>query len=117
MGTENDDASVVLAPVGGGVAPLADQRLANTGTTESHNATLLPLGCIGWLTVGATPVRVSWRGAAGASAQVATTDRIRGAYTDTHFKVTAERRCVYIEAADGSSAYEGWVCQSSPGTV
>lgn len=109
------EAAKMLAPPGGGAAPLLEDRLAGTGTTEDNNTTGLHVGAMATLLVGNVAVRVSFENATGLSTKVATTDPIIAANSRFDWLVTPETAFVYVEAADGSSAYECWVWQSSDG--
>lgn len=113
MSDHEKKAAAVAAPIGGGDAPRAAQRLANTGTTESHNSTLLALNEMATIMVGAAAIRVSFRAATAGATQVATTDPIIPAYGRFDWLVTPLTACVYVEAADGSAAYEAHVWSSS----
>lgn len=106
--------ATILGPVGGGAFPRASDRLADTGTTEDSTAAKLVLGSMATILVGGEAVRFSLRGATGQASQVATTDPIIGANQMFHWTVEADTSVVYVEAADGASAYECWVYQSSP---
>ena len=110
-----DESAKLLAPTGGGTAPRAPQTLSGTGTTEDHNATKLTNNAYGTMKVGATAVRASFRSATGGSTQVATTDIRFEANALVHWWVTDSETVVYVEAADGASAYEAWVWTSSHG--
>lgn len=112
-----------LAPMGDAGAPgqRVAIRLANTGTTESSNDQALMTQRLYTLRTGAAAVRVSFRAAAGISNAVATTDMIIPAYSAFPFVVEYDSsnanslwgsRFVYIEAADGASAYEAWIVHS-----
>lgn len=115
MGLPTDQASEMLVPSGDATAPYDEQRLANTGTTESVNATSLVIGSMATLVVGGVAVRVRWRGTGGLATQVATTQQIVPAYGRIDWTVVSNRSAfVYVEAADGASAYEAWVWSSSP---
>ncbi len=110
-------AHIMNGPVGGGTFPRAYDRLANTGTTEDSNAAQLPEGPMATILVGAAAVRFSLRKTLAQATQVATTDPIIPAYGRFDWTVTEETRVIYIEAADGASAYEAWVWASSPPQV
>lgn len=103
----------LLAPDSALSAPRTTQRLANTGTTESTNATALTNNAFATIQVGATPIRIVWRGTTGTGSVVATTDLILGAYVSKDWFVEAGTDFVAIEAADGASAYEAHVFTSS----
>ena len=96
------------------------QRCANTGTTESQTHRALIKGKIHLLYVGAAGVRVrfSGNGALGAGAVDNTRDVVYGPWTQIHFVPedhgTAGSTFVYVEAADGVSAYEATVVQLQP---
>lgn len=114
MSDDLTKAAYPTAPQGGVAFPLGPDRLAGTGTTEDHNTTALNVGQFATLMVGDTAVRVSFRSATGGSGQVATTDMIIAANKDFPWLVFDATKVVYIEAADGSSAYEAWLWQSNP---
>lgn len=114
MGIPSDQSSQILAPVGGGSAPVATQRIANTGTTEANNATALTPLSMATLQAGAASIRVSFRGATGVVGAVATTDLLIPAGGRFDWYVTPDTDIVYVEAGDGASAYECWVWSSSP---
>jgi hypothetical protein len=115
MGLPTDQASEMIVPSGDATAPYDEQRLANTGTTESSNATGLVVGSMATLVVGGVAVRVRWRGSAGLATQVATTQQIVPAYGRIDWTVLkGKSEYVYVEAADAASAYEAWVWSSSP---
>lgn len=108
-----DELSMVRAPSDDLSAPAQAQLLAGTGTTEAHNATALIKNGQGTLQAGENAVRISFRSAAGGAAQVSTTSmRIAGG-TSISWLVTEYTKHVYVEAADGASAYEAWVWSSS----
>jgi hypothetical protein len=100
-----------MRPPSGASGATAQQRLANTGTTEAENATALTVGELATLMVGAAAIRVSFGSAA--SFATATTDLIVPAYGRFDWMVSPRDAFVSIEAADGSSAYEAWVWTSS----
>lgn len=108
--SQADVAATMLAPFGS--APRAEQRLANTGTTESTNATAMTAGAMATLKVGSAAIRVNFGSATAPT--VATTDLIIGAYSQFDWKVEPGSAFVSIEAADGASAYEAWLWMSSP---
>lgn len=114
MGIPSDQSSQMLAPIGGGSAPVATQRLAGTGTTESNNATALTPLALATLYNGAGSIRVSFRGSTGIAGAVATTDLLIAAYARFDWYVTPDTDIVYVEAGDAASAYECWVWSSSP---
>lgn len=103
----------VLAPPTSGTAPRKDQRLANTGTTESSPSTALTVGAMATLVVGAAAVRIEFAASTGLSTQVAITSKIIPAYGRIDWAVESSTRVPYIEAADGVAAYEAWVWTSS----
>lgn len=110
-------ASRILGPVSG-AAGLPDarrvpERLAATGTTESSNSGALIIGNMATILVGAVPVRFVLRSDRGLAGQVATTDMYLPAGGSFTWTVDHLTRHIYIEAADGSSAYEAWVWKSS----
>jgi hypothetical protein len=105
--------SALVAPIGGGSAPEAEQRIANTGTTEANNSTALRIGEFATLKNGANAIRVSFRSATGVSTAVATTSLLLGPYERFDWYVKYETQFVYAEAGDGASAYECWVWHSS----
>lgn len=111
-----NELSMVRAPSDDDVVPAQGQLLANTGTTESHNATALTAGSQGTLQVGENAVRVSFRQNGGGAAQVATTSMRVAGGTSVNWLVTDMDKYVYVEAADGASAYEAWVWNSSFGS-
>lgn len=108
-----NQSATLLAPDSALSAPRTTQRLANTGTTESTNATALTNNAFATIRVGATPIRIVWRGSTGTGSNVATTDLILGSYVSVDWLVEAGTDFVAIEAADGSSAYEAHVYTSS----
>jgi hypothetical protein len=114
-GKYGEEAAYVLAPAKGGTAPRKDQRLAGTGTTEAHNTTALAVNAMATLQVGSVAVRATFTAAAGGAAQVASTDLQIGAGARFDWVVTPATKHVYIEAADGSAAYEAWAWTSGPG--
>jgi len=103
----------VRAPSDDLAAPIQTQLLAGTGTTEAHNATALVMGGAATLQAGENAIRVSFRSAAGGAAQVATTSMRIAAGTSVNWYVTKYDQHVYVEAADGASAYEAWVWTSN----
>ena len=113
VGTETEyQAADVRAPAG--AAPTGPDRLNGTGTTEDHNTTVLTGGEMATLVVGENPVRVTFSGETGASAQVATTDlRLPGGFRLDWVVTTGVDDVVYVEAADENSTYELWVWTSS----
>lgn len=100
---------MIYAPSSTLAAPRAPTRLAASGVTESSNSTALPIGTRATLLVGAVGVRITWRRATGAASQVAATDINLDAFQAVEWTVTDDDKAVYIEAADGSSAYEAWL--------
>ena len=109
------EAAFVYGGSGDASAPFLPDRLAGTGTTEDHNTTALKVGAMATLLCGDTAVRFSLRTDTGGSTQVATTDRILAANQRFDWIVTKDTAVVYVEASDGSSAYECWVWSSSSG--
>lgn len=108
-------AEVVLAPDSNGTAPRKEQILANTGATESHNATALTLSKQATLlNSDKCAIRVAFRSAAGLSTVVSTSNVRIGANGRFDWEVLDQSIHVYIEAADGASAYEAAVWSSSP---
>lgn len=108
------------------VAPLVDagaagnrqpQRLAATGATESVNHRKLKPGHLHLLLVGAAGVRVRFSAdgtIAAGSAVSATRDVVYGPWTTIPFVPEDDGNghgsvYVYVEAADGASAYECFV--------
>lgn len=89
------------------------QHIADTGTTEATVEHGLIVGRMATLLVGAEPVRFRLASAAGLSTQVATTDPSLPAYGRHDWLVEAGTRFPYLEAEDGSSAYEAWAFTSS----
>lgn len=85
------------------------ERLAGTGTTESHSTVKLGINAPGCISTGAVPIRVVWSGTKGTSARVSTEDFIIPAYTLFTWDVTAADCFVSIEEASGSSGYEAFV--------
>lgn len=110
-----DNLSMIQAPSDDRVAPSAGQLLANTGTTEAHNATALRVGAMATLQAGSEAVRISFRTEAGVAAQVALTSMRLAAGTSISWLCTPYDKHVYVEAADAASAYEAWVWTSSFG--
>lgn len=100
--------TTIYAPSSTLAAPRAPTRLAGTGTTEAGNATALPIGVKATLLVGAVSIRITWRRAVGGATQVAVTDIRLDAFTAVEWDVTDDDKAIYIEAADGASAYEAW---------
>lgn len=116
-GSKTEDACTIYAPIGGGSAPRAEQRISGTGTTEANSATALTLGAKATLMNGANSIRVSFRAATGVATAVATTSLLIGSYGRFDWDVTDETDFVYVEAGDGASTFECWIWTSSPGTV
>lgn len=87
--------------------------LANTGTTESVNDYALPLREFVTVVVGATAVRMSLQEKAGVSNAVTSTDILLPANGRIDFLVEDISRFIYVEAADGTSAYQVWIWPSS----
>ena len=117
MSGSANDASFVMGGADGETFPLGPDRLAGTGTTEDSTASLMTNGRFATLLAGDTAIRFTLRGTVGVAGQVATTDRILAANQRFDWTVTDGTAGVYVEAADGSSAYEAWVWQSSPGVA
>jgi hypothetical protein len=91
------------------------QYLANTGATEASNTKPLSLDRMHILTVGAVPIRVLFSGTGGATDVVPTTGgAIIPANSSLSFLVVEAARYVYIQAADGTSAYTASVWQREP---
>lgn len=110
-----DELSMIQAPSDSQAVPRASQLLANTGTTEAHNATALRVGAMATLQAGAEALRISFRTDAGGAAQVALTSMRLAAGTSITWLCTPFDKHVYVEAADAASAYEAWVWTSSFG--
>lgn len=110
-----DELSMIRAPSDNQAVPRAAQLLADTGTTEDHNATALRVGGMATLVAGAEPIRVSFRTAAGGAAQVALTSMRLAAGTSISWLCTTYDKHVYVEAADAVAAYEAWVWSSNFG--
>jgi hypothetical protein len=96
------------------VAPHKFTVLANTGTTERTNAKALPNGKFATLKVGKTRIRVVWTRESGLSNIVGSTDFILEAGERFDWVVSEVTQYVYIEAEDGSTAYQAWLWTSSP---
>jgi hypothetical protein len=112
-------AGTIYGPLSAAVSELISarrvpQRLSGTGTTEASNAASMLPGKYATLVVGDTPVRYALADEPGISNAVATTDIIIPANSSVTWTVGKFSRYAYVEAADGSSAYEAWVFQSSP---
>lgn len=108
-------AEMVLAPDSNGSAPRKEQILANSGATEAHNTTSLAPGKQATLlNSDKAAIRVAFRSAAGLSTVVSTSNVRIGANGRFDWEVESATAHVYIEAADGTSAYEAAVWQSSP---
>jgi hypothetical protein len=105
-------AAEMRAPSGAS-GPTKHQRLANTGTTESHNATGLTVGQMATLKNGGTAIRIDFNAAAGQPTVVAVTAPIIGPYERIDWLVDARDAFVYAEAADGAATYEAHVWTSS----
>ena len=88
-------------------------RLNGTGTTEDVDDVARGGSYISIL-VGAVAIRVTINDNATATTQVATTDLRLPAETLWHHSCSNRERYVHCEAADGASAYEAWVWNSSP---
>lgn len=106
--------SEMLAPVGGGTAPNAEQLLSGTGTTESNNSTVLGTQRMATLKVGNASIRVSFRAATGAADQVALDSMLLQAGERFDWYVMPDTCVVYAQAGDAVSAYQAWVWNSSP---
>lgn len=106
------DVAVVYAPSDDLEFPSKDERLSGTGVTEDGTTVALPIGIQAELLAGNTPLRMSFRTLVGQNDQVETTSRILAANTSYQWMVTDETKAVYIEAADGVTAYEAWVSKS-----
>jgi len=104
----------MLAPVGDGTAPNAEQLLTGTGTTEASNATVLGIQRMATIKVGNSSVRISFRAATGGTAQVATTSLLLQAGERFDWYVTNDTKFAYVEAGDAVSLYQAWVWNSSP---
>ncbi len=96
------------------LAPTSTQYLTGTGTVEAHNTVALDSGVYATIKVGEEAIRVTFRGAVGESARVATTDLILGAFERFDWVVRpGQTSVVYAQAADGAALYEAWVWSSS----
>lgn len=115
-----------IPPMANGPAVHTAQQLADTGATESHNTVALQPGRTAVLSVGDEAVRVSFRGVPGLAGAVGATDAIIPANTLFKFRTILNLNkkksppevnfgsiYVYVEAADGASAYECTVWQDS----
>jgi len=121
MANFQDTTRAVLPPMLGGPGHLQPQRLAGTGTTEDSTSRRLAKDHLHDLVVYGTPgtndVRVVFKAVGGLAAQVSTTDFVVPAGTVYPFLAVLGRASeygslfVYVEAADGSSAYECFVQQ------
>ena len=88
------------------------QSLAGTGTTETHNARAFTKDRMHILSVGDEPIRVLFASAPALSTVVPPTGgAIIPAGAQFTFRAIAKAAHVYVEAADGSSAYEASVWQ------
>lgn len=106
--------AIVRAPDSGGSVPRKGQRINGTGTTEATHTTALKEGQQASLFVGDKAVRAAFRSASGLADGVVTTASIPlGPYARFDWDVSSTDTFVYLEAYDGSSAYEGVVYQSS----
>lgn len=111
MGERTEQASFMLGPAVEGAGRRVPERLANTGTTESHS-TALTVGAFATLINDTdVPVCYTLRAASGA---VANTDLVLGPYGRLDWQVERLTCVANVEAADGSSAYATHVFQSSP---
>lgn len=92
------------------------QRLSGTGSTEDGTSTALDANTFATLLVGDTAVRVEWiNSSPGGSDVNATTSVLLDAYARIDWVVTTADQHVAMEADDGSSDYEAFVWNSSPG--
>lgn len=106
-----DIAATMLMPNGTRTA----QQLGNSGTTESTNATALPIGRMATLKNGPVAIFVKFLTATGGGSAVtsASRDIELGPYERWDWDVEDGNEFVAIEAADGSSAYRATVWTSS----
>lgn len=102
----------------GAVPPMKDagnftpQYLAGTGTTEDSNLKPFTKDRMHVLTVGATPIRVLFGAVAGGGSDVGATEgALLNAGAFFTFRSGLKSRYVYIEAADGTTAYTASVWQ------
>lgn len=88
------------------------QYLAETGTTEASNSRAFSKDRMHVLTVGATPIRVLFGETAGAGSDIGTTEgALLNAGAFFTFRAGPKSAYVYIEAADGATAYTASVWQ------
>lgn len=113
MSDKVGEAAIVLAPVGTGSRLGA--RVDGTGTTEAHNATALTKGAYATI-VSDTALFAVFRGTAGLTTQVtASSAFIIPANTFFSWLVEEGSRYIYMEAKDGSSAWDAYVWTSGQG--
>jgi hypothetical protein len=105
-----------VADILGGSDDVAFPRGPDTlsGTTGEDSTAAMAVGAYATLRVGASSVRYTLRATAGQANQVATTSRLLPAGTEISWRVEPDTRVVYVQAGDGSTAYEVWVWRSSP---
>lgn len=104
---------IPAAPLVDDAAPgnRAPHRLADTGTTESKTGRLI-VGKMYMLLVGSVALRVRFSGTDGLVDAVSTTrDIVYPPNAVVPFTVDQYSKYVYVEAADGAAAYEGFVVQ------
>jgi hypothetical protein len=104
----------VMPPIAGS-SRFSPQYLAGTGTTEATNARAFSKDRMHILTVGAVPIRVLFSNVKGGTDVVPTTGgAILPANFSLSFLSTSESTYVYIQAADGTSAYTASAWQREP---
>lgn len=102
----------------GAIPPMADsanhspQNLIGTGVAESSNTKAFTHDRMHMLVVGATPVRILFSGTGGATGVVPPAGgALFPANAVLTFRSVAGARYIYMEAADGTSAYTATVWQ------
>jgi hypothetical protein len=102
----------------GAIPPMKDagqytpQYLAATGATESSNSRAFTRDRMHVLTVGATPIRVLFGAVPGTTGDIGATEgALLNAGSFFTFRAGLKSAYVYIEAADGSTAYTASVWQ------
>jgi hypothetical protein len=105
----------------GAMPPIAEssrfspQYLAGTGATEATNTRAFSKDRMHILTVGAVPIRVLFSNVKGATDVVPTTGgAIIPANSSLSFLAIAGATYIYMQAADGTSAYTASVWQREP---
>lgn len=90
------------------------ETITGTGTTEVWSRSTLKSGVMATLMVGATAVRIAFRGDPAVANSVELTDLLIPASSSFTWVVDPLTKYVYLEAGDAVASFQAWLWRSSP---